>query len=107
MSGFTRTKSLFGLVRQEFALAAGNPRAILIFSAFLPQFVDVKADVNVQFFALGCTFLVLEMAAMSIYPVFGISLKSWFSKPKMAKRFNRACAVFLAAFGVNLLLSRQ
>ena len=40
----TRTQSapvsLRALARQEFLVAAGNPKAILIFTAFLPQFID-------------------------------------------------------------------
>ena len=95
------------LAKQEFLLAAGNPKAILIFTAFLPQFVDVSASVNEQFFVLGLTFLALEMAAISIYAVFGIHLRQWFSKPKMTKRFNKACAAFLTVSGANLLSSRQ
>ncbi|MEZ8328277.1 LysE family translocator [Vibrio splendidus] len=102
-----RNKNWFGLVKQEFALAAGNPKAILIFTAFLPQFVDVSANINVQFFVLGSTFLVLEMLAISIYAAFGLYLRNWFSKPQMAKRFNKACSVFLALSGANLLVSRQ
>ncbi|MDH6018531.1 MULTISPECIES: LysE family translocator [Vibrio] len=102
-----RNKNWFGLVKQEFALAAGNPKAILIFTAFLPQFVDVSANVNAQFFVLGSTFLVLEMLAISIYAAFGLYLRNWFSKPQMAKRFNKACSVFLALSGANLLVSRQ
>ena len=102
-----RNKNWFGLVKQEFALAAGNPKAILIFTAFLPQFVDVTANVNTQFFILGSTFLVLELLAISIYAAFGLYLRNWFSKPQMAKRFNKACSVFLALSGANLLVSRQ
>ncbi|MGR5391777.1 MULTISPECIES: LysE family translocator [Vibrio] len=102
-----RNKNWFGLVKQEFAMAAGNPKAILIFTAFLPQFVDVSANVNTQFFVLGSTFLVLEMLAISIYAAFGLYLRNWFSKPQMAKRFNKACSVFLALSGANLLVSRQ
>ncbi|ROR24006.1 threonine/homoserine/homoserine lactone efflux protein [Vibrio crassostreae] len=102
-----RNKNWFGLVKQEFALAAGNPKAILIFTAFLPQFVDVAANVNTQFFVLGSTFLVLEILAISIYAAFGLYLRNWFSKPQMAKRFNKACSVFLALSGANLLVSRQ
>ena len=102
-----RNKNWFCLVKQEFALAAGNPKAILIFTAFLPQFVDVSANVNTQFFVLGSTFLVLEMLAISIYAAFGLYLRNWFSKPQMAKRFNKACSVFLALSGANLLVSRQ
>lgn len=102
-----RNKSHFGLARQEFALAAGNPKAILIFTAFLPQFVDVGANVEQQFFVLGVTFLVLEMLAISIYAFFGLYLRHWFSKPHMAKRFNKACSIFLVFSGANLLFSRQ
>ncbi len=105
--GIERNKNWFGLAKQEFALAAGNPKAILIFTAFLPQFVDVSANVNTQFFILGVTFLVLELLAISIYAAFGLYLRNWFSKPQMAKRFNKACSVFLALSGANLLVSRQ
>ncbi|ALU42373.1 LysE family translocator [Pseudoalteromonas rubra] len=101
------TRNRLGLAKQEFLLAAGNPKAILIFTAFLPQFVDVKANVNEQFFVLGATFLFLELVALSIYALFGVYLRLWFTKPKIAKRFNRGCATFLAISGANLLLSRQ
>jgi len=104
---FTNAQNHFGLAKQEFLLAAGNPKAILIFTAFLPQFVDVSANVNEQFFVLGATFLILEMGAISIYAIFGIYLRQWFAKPAMAKRFNRGCASFLAMSGASLLLSRQ
>ncbi|MFA0414647.1 LysE family translocator [Vibrio renipiscarius] len=101
------TRNRFGLAKQEFVLAAGNPKAILIFTAFLPQFVDVSASINEQFLILGVTFLLLEMCAISLYAAFGIYLRQWFTKPNMAKRFNRACATFLALSGANLLFSRQ
>lgn len=107
VSELANTRNRLGLAKQEFLLAAGNPKAILIFTAFLPQFVDVSASVNEQFFALGAMFLVLEMGAISIYAIFGMYLKQWFTKPKMAKRFNRGCATFLAISGASLLLSRQ
>ncbi|KII76698.1 LysE family translocator [Vibrio renipiscarius] len=107
ISDIENTRNRFGLAKQEFVLAAGNPKAILIFTAFLPQFVDVSASVNEQFFVLGVTFLLLEMCAISLYAAFGIYLRQWFTKPNMAKRFNRACATFLALSGANLLFSRQ
>lgn len=101
------TRNYLGLAKQEFILAAGNPKAILIFTAFLPQFVDVSASVNKQFFVLGFTFLTLEMVAISIYAILGIYLRQWFTRPQMAKRFNKVCATFLAVSGANLLFSRQ
>ncbi len=107
VSDIEKSRNNLGLAKQEFALAAGNPKAILIFTAFLPQFVDSSGNVHTQFFILGCTFLLLEMLTISIYAAFGLYLRHWFNKPKMAKRFNKACSTFLAVSGVNLLLSRQ
>ena len=107
ISEIDTVQSRLGLAKQEFLLAAGNPKAILIFTAFLPQFVDVSADVNEQFLILGLTFLILELGAISLYAIFGIYLRQWFTKPQMAKRFNKACASFLALSGANLLISRQ
>tara|TARA_Y100001956_G_scaffold78400_1_gene90058 strand:+ start:2016 stop:2582 length:567 start_codon:yes stop_codon:yes gene_type:complete len=102
-----RSRSKLGLAKQEFLLAAGNPKAILIFTAFLPQFVDVSANVNQQFFILGMTFLVLELAAIALYALFGLYLRKWFLQPNLAKRFNRTCASLLALSSANLLFSRQ
>ncbi|MBA5761204.1 LysE family translocator [Vibrio sp. 404] len=99
--------SQFSLLRQEFLLASGNPKAILIFTAFLPQFVDSSANVEKQFFALGTTFLVLEILSISLYALFGLYLRHWFRKPEMARLFNRTCAVFLMISSGNLLFSRQ
>ncbi|QUJ70455.1 LysE family translocator (plasmid) [Photobacterium sp. GJ3] len=107
MTEIENHRNHLGLAKQEFVLAAGNPKAILIFTAFLPQFVDVSTSVNGQFFVLGLTFLVLEMCAISIYAILGIYVRQWFTKPHMAKRFNRACASFLALSGANLLFIRQ
>lgn len=101
-----RHRSRVELAKQEFLLAAGNPKAILIFTAFLPQFVELSGNTNAQFFVLGCTFLMLELAAISLYALFGVYLRGWFSKPAMATRFKRVCAALLAFSGLNLLLQR-
>ena len=107
ISEATAGKSRSGLAKQEFALAAGNPKAILIFTAFLPQFVDVSDNAGFQFFILGITFLMLELLAISIYALFGLYMRHWFAKPAMAQLFNRGCASFLALSGVNLMVSRN
>lgn len=99
--------SLLGLARQEFLLAAGNPKAILIFTAFLPQFVDPSGNVGFQFFVLGVLFLILEWVAIAGYAYFGSVLRHWFSRPSMRRLFNRACSVLLASAGVGLLLARR
>lgn len=98
---------LWGLARQEFLLAAGNPKAILIFTAFLPQFVAPGGNVAVQFLILGALFLVLEWVAIAGYAYVGAFLRHWFSRPAMRRLFNRTCASLLASAGVGLLVARR
>ena len=63
--------SLWRLGRQEFLVAAGNPKAILIFTAFLPQFVDPGQPLGAQFAQLGAAFLLLEWLAIALYSYAG------------------------------------
>jgi threonine/homoserine/homoserine lactone efflux protein len=98
---------LMQLARQEFLVAAGNPKAILIFTAFLPQFVDPAQPMAVQFTVLGALFLALEMAAIAIYSWMGARLRRWFAQPRGKRIFNRSCAGLLASAGLGLLLSRR
>ncbi|MEW6992062.1 LysE family translocator [Colwelliaceae bacterium 6441] len=99
--------SMFSLAKQEFFLAAGNPKAILIFTAFLPQFIDPALDTGDQFFTLGLIFLSLELIAISLYASFGLYLRHWFSQPSMRKCFNRCCAFFIGAIGLSLFIDRK
>ncbi|EOB7984242.1 TPA: LysE family translocator, partial [Pseudomonas aeruginosa] len=66
--------SLWRLGRQEFLVAAGNPKAILIFTAFLPQFVDPGQPLGAQFAQLGAAFLLLEWLAIALYSYAGLHL---------------------------------
>jgi threonine/homoserine/homoserine lactone efflux protein len=93
--------------RQEFLVAAGNPKAILVFTAFLPQFVEVGAPIAPQFALLGATFLVLEAAALAAYAYMGAHLRRWFVEARGRRVFNRICAALLAAAGFGLLFSRR
>lgn len=97
------------LARQEFWVAAGNPKAILIFTAFLPQFVSVGSatPVSEQFLQLGVLFLLLEWAAIAIYAGLGAYLQRWFERPGPRRLFNRVSASLLGCAGLGLLAARR
>lgn len=97
----------FRLARGEFLLAAGNPKAIVIFTAFLPQFVDTSRPPVPQFVVIGLLFLALEWIAIAAYAGMGARLGKWLSRPGMQRLFNRGCALLLGAAGMGLLLSRR
>lgn len=95
------------LARQEFLVAAGNPKAILIFTAFLPQFVDPTQAVTPQFAVLGALFLILEWIAIGAYAYMGLHMRRWFAKPRGKRIFNRCCAGLLSAAASVLLMARR
>lgn len=99
-------QAMAALLRQEFWLAAGNPKAILIFTAFLPQFVDVKAAVAPQFAVLGALFLLLEWLAVVIYAALGSQLSRLLQTARVQRVFNRGCGGLLAGAGAAMLAVR-
>lgn len=96
-------QSIFTLARQEFWVAAGNAKAILIFTAFFPQFINATEPAAPQFFVLGCLFLVFEWLAIAVYGYLGSHLHHWFSSPKSRLSFNRSCGALLGVAGIGLL----
>jgi len=99
--------NILRLARAELLLAAGNPKAIVIFTAFLPQFVDTSLPLMPQFAVVGLTFLALEWVAIAAYAGMGAYLGRWLVRPDIQRIFNRCCAALLGAAGVGLLLSRR
>lgn len=104
-----RKGGVLRLARQEFFVAAGNPKAILIFTAFLPQFVVIDSPVPVseQLLWLGVMFLMLEWLAIGIYAWLGAYLQRWFNQPGPRRVFNRVSAGLLGCAGLGLLAARR
>ncbi|OMQ39620.1 LysE family translocator [Pseudomonas putida] len=103
----TPPAGMLALARQEFLVAAGNPKAILIFTAFLPQFVDPSRAITPQFAVLGALFLILEWIAIGAYAYMGLHMRRWFAKPSGKRLFNRCCAGLLSAAASVLLMARR
>jgi threonine/homoserine/homoserine lactone efflux protein len=53
------------LYSQGFLVGASNPKALLFFAAFLPQFVDPERAWALQFAILAFTFVVIELTTLS------------------------------------------
>lgn len=93
-------------MRQEFLVAAGNPKAILIFTAFFPQFVAPLAYWQ-SFLLLGAVFLLLEVIAIAAYAYFGTRLTGLMRNARGLRWINRISGGTMIAFGAALALSRR
>ncbi|UFS56487.1 LysE family translocator [Comamonadaceae bacterium M7527] len=95
------------LAQREFWLAMGNPKAILIFTAFLPQFVQTERAIAPQFALLGALFLLLEFVAIGLYALAGRYAAALMGSTVNRMRFNRFSAALLGLAGLGLLLARR
>ncbi|WP_225439659.1 LysE family translocator [Amycolatopsis eburnea] len=64
------------VARKEFGVAITNPKAILIFTAFVPQFIDAgHGPVPGQIALLGAGYLLAEFLAGSVYVGVGAAVR--------------------------------
>jgi len=94
-----RFRTLFG---QGLISAVSNPKGILFFVAFLPQFVNPRESLFTQFLLMAMTFIVIEFA----YEFTEASLADRI-KPllvRAGKNFNRVFGGVFIAIGVLLPL---
>jgi len=88
------------LFRQGLLSAVTNPKGILFFAAFLPQFVDPQRSLFVQFAVMAGTFAVVEILTEAAIAGFADRLRPWLRRS--GRRFNQACGGVFAAIGAAL-----
>ncbi len=97
-------ESLPAAARREALVALGNPKAILIFAAFFPQFVD--PDSYWQSYALvGGLFLALEFAALTLYALLGFVAGG--AAGRGLRRLTQISGLAMVGFGLALLFARR
>lgn len=96
-----RSVSMKIAFRTEALLALSNPKAILTFTAFFPQFVIVDAYWQ-SYAMLGAAFLVMEAIAILAYALGG-SVASTFAANKI-RVFQRISGAMMCLFGTLLLV---
>jgi homoserine/homoserine lactone efflux protein len=82
--------------------ATTNPKGILFFAAFLPQFIDPARSLFVQFVIMASTFAVTEALTEIGLASTAHRIRPWLAR--VGKRFNHACGALFMAIGAALPL---
>lgn len=77
-----------------------NPKSILFFVAFFPQFIDAKSDFTSQVLILAATFLVLATANAMIYAVLASRARRLVKNTRVIRAVNRTGGAMLIGAGV-------
>jgi homoserine/homoserine lactone efflux protein len=95
------------ILARGFVLQAANPKALIFFTAFLPQFVSPKEPIVPQLVILGVTSIVTEFFVLAIYGYLASRLARLGTSPRFSRRLNLAAGAMLAACGAGLALTSE
>ncbi|MEM7249778.1 MAG: LysE family translocator [Pseudomonadota bacterium] len=83
-------ESRAGMFANAYIVTALNPKGIVFFVAFLPQFIDHTKPVLQQFVILEATFLGLAGANILVWVLLIGRMRSTFNRPETVRIVNRA-----------------
>lgn len=95
------------LAGREFWVALTNPKAVLLFTAFLPQFVLRSHDLAPQLIALGALYILVEFCAAAGYAFAGSRVRSLELGERGSRNVNRITGGMMLAAAGLLAASRR
>ena len=100
-------KSAWRLFADGFVLQASNPKALIFFSALLPQFINPRGPVTEQVAILAVTSTVLEFFVLLGYSFVAGRASSVARQPRYASWTNRVAGTLLIGAGAGLATIRR
>ena len=92
-----------GPVRTGFVVGVTNPKTIVFFAAFLPQFVNPHATAAPQMLALGVLFGAMAIASDSVWVAAASRARDWFARrPQRLDHLGAAGGVMMIGLGATL-----
>jgi threonine/homoserine/homoserine lactone efflux protein len=88
-------------------VTALNPKGIVFFVAFLPQFTARGGNMTFQLLILAATFVCMAIINATLYAVFAAKTRRLLVSPRAQRGFNAVGGSLLCAAGVWALLARR
>ncbi|SFI40174.1 Threonine/homoserine/homoserine lactone efflux protein [Pseudomonas guineae] len=95
-----------GLFWKAFGLGGSNPKDILFFAAFLPQFFSAEYSLPNQLLVMIATWAVLDLACKLLYALSAQGAARYLRSGNGQMWFNRISAALFGGAGAASLLSR-
>ena len=95
------------MLADGFLLQVANPKALVFFTALLPQFIDPARAVPRQVAILAITSVVIEFVVLAGYGALAGRLTGWAIQPRFATLTNRIAGSLLVTAGVGMASLRR
>lgn len=100
-------ESVARLFANTWLVTALNPKGMVFFAAFLPQFINPEAPAAPQLWVLSATFVAMAFVNAGAYALFASQARRIITGPRSLRAFNLSGGALLAGAGVWALLSRR
>lgn len=92
------------LFRQGLLSAVSNPKVLLFYGAFLPQFIDPARGIVMQFVVMAATFVAIEAVVEWLIARMAHRVRPWLERT--GRTFNKTCGALFAMMGAALPLTK-
>lgn len=100
-SSLSTSQQSNGGFNKGFLIGISNPKDIIFFSSFFPQFINVHTDINTSLIILVCTWIILDFVTLSlVYLLFNA-----LSQKSIYKIILMICGVLLVSISIYGLVS--
>ncbi|MFT8322581.1 MAG: LysE family transporter [Bacillus sp. (in: firmicutes)] len=81
-----------------------NPKTILVYITFMPQFIDLNENINQQLIGLGLILTLIAVTWFLIVVYLLNHVKKWLKKPGFQTKFQKSTGIMLIGFGVKTVI---
>jgi threonine/homoserine/homoserine lactone efflux protein len=100
-------ESRWRLFARAYAVTAMNPKGIVFYVVFVPQFIDARSCLSAQVAVLALTFVTLATANATLYAISAVRARRLLASPVAQRGFNVVGGSLLCGAGIWTLVSRR
>lgn len=102
----TADKQIIKAFSRALLVAVFNPKALLFYSAFFPQFINISAPQIPQYIVLAIITVIINIFIMVCYALGGFHAAKLLANNGL-KRMNQVCALIMLSLAIFLALYRK
>ena len=94
-------------LREGFVCNVFNPKALLFYMAFLPQFIDPARSPILQSLFMAAVHFVIAMIYQGLLTLLVCRVSGWFKSSPLARTLEGLTGVILVSFGLRIFLEKR